>query len=86
MYDKAKAIQDELVRLRRDIHQHPELGFQEFRTAALVADTLAEIGGYEIKTEDRPYRCHRPNRHREMAPPSGFGPTWMPCRFNSNGI
>jgi amidohydrolase len=33
-----------MIRLRQDIHQHPELGFQEFRTAALVADMLQEIG------------------------------------------
>jgi amidohydrolase len=44
MLDKAQALADELVRLRRDIHRHPELGFHEFRTAALVADTLQEIG------------------------------------------
>jgi amidohydrolase len=44
MLDKAQAMADELVRLRRDIHRHPELGFHEFRTAALVADTLQEIG------------------------------------------
>jgi amidohydrolase len=43
MLAKAKTLADELVRLRRDIHQHPELGFQEFRTAALVADTLTEL-------------------------------------------
>ncbi len=44
MLDKAQQLKDELIRLRRDIHQHPELGFREFRTAALVADTLREIG------------------------------------------
>jgi amidohydrolase len=44
MLDKARELQDELIRLRRDIHAHPELGFREFRTAALVADTLHELG------------------------------------------
>ena len=43
MLAKAQTLADELVRLRRGIHQHPELGFQEYRTAALVADTLTEL-------------------------------------------
>jgi amidohydrolase len=34
----------ELVALRRDIHAHPELGFEEQRTAQLVADRLAAWG------------------------------------------
>jgi amidohydrolase len=50
MLDKARALSDELVRLRREIHRHPELAFKEVRTAALVADTLREIGGIEIRT------------------------------------
>jgi amidohydrolase len=50
MLDKAKSLQDEMVRLRRDIHEHPELSFQEVRTAQLVADTLAEIGYTDVKT------------------------------------
>lgn len=44
MLDQARTLTDELVRLRRDLHQHPEMGFREIRTAALVADTLTEIG------------------------------------------
>lgn len=50
MLERALAIQDEMVRLRRIIHQNPELSFQEFQTAALVAETLSEIGGYEVRT------------------------------------
>ena len=32
-----------LVATRRDIHQHPELGFEETRTASLVADRLRSL-------------------------------------------
>src|SRR4051794_40704237 len=50
MLQKAQALADELIRLRRDVHQHPELAFKEVRTAALVADTLREIGGINVRT------------------------------------
>lgn len=33
-----------LAALRREIHAHPELGYQEERTAALIADTLGRWG------------------------------------------
>lgn len=51
MLTRAEAMSAELSRLRREIHMHPELGFQEVRTAALVADTLKEIGGIGIRTQ-----------------------------------
>ncbi len=43
MHDTA----DTFIGIRRDIHRHPELGFQEHRTAALVAEQLAGWG-YEV--------------------------------------
>ncbi len=35
---------DDLIMLRRDFHQHPELSFQEGRTAQIVADRLEKSG------------------------------------------
>ncbi len=42
--DRAHALKNKLVAIRRDLHQHPELAFQEVRTAQRVADTLRELG------------------------------------------
>ncbi len=36
-------IQRRLVDIRRDLHQHPELGWQENRTAARICETLDEL-------------------------------------------
>jgi amidohydrolase len=44
----AEALRDELVAVRRDLHMHPELGFQEFRTAKIVAEKLGALG-YEVQ-------------------------------------
>ncbi|HEX2092051.1 MAG TPA: amidohydrolase [Longimicrobiaceae bacterium] len=38
-----------LIETRRDLHRHPELGFQEHRTAGIVADRL-RAAGYEVRT------------------------------------
>ena len=46
----SSAIEQRLIEWRRDIHQHPELGEQETRTAALVAEHLRGLG-LEVQTE-----------------------------------
>jgi amidohydrolase len=46
---EAADLFDDLVRVRRDLHRHPELGFQETRTAGIVAETLAGLG-LEVQT------------------------------------
>jgi len=42
--ERSKAIEQKVIDWRRDIHQHPELGNQEKRTAALVAAHLKKLG------------------------------------------
>lgn len=47
---RANEIMDEIVAIRRDIHAHPELGRQEFRTSALIREKLTEYGVDEISS------------------------------------
>ena len=44
MLNNAKNIQSKLSGWRRDFHMHPELGFQEIRTSAKVAEILEQLG------------------------------------------
>jgi metal-dependent amidase/aminoacylase/carboxypeptidase family protein len=43
MLQRAQALSDTLVALRRDIHRHPGLSFQQDHTARLIARRLAEL-------------------------------------------
>jgi amidohydrolase len=42
------AVNDAMVELRHDLHAHPELAFQEFRTTQLIKDRLASLD-FEIR-------------------------------------
>ena len=44
LLEDARAMQDRIVAWRRDFHQHPELGLEEVRTSAIVADELERLG------------------------------------------
>jgi amidohydrolase len=46
---KADALQPQLVTWRRDLHEHPELGNHETRTAGIIAAHLKALG-LEVKT------------------------------------
>ncbi|MDP9043452.1 MAG: amidohydrolase [Pseudomonadota bacterium] len=47
----AKAIEERVIAWRRDLHQHPELGNREFRTAAIVEAHLRALGLDDIRTQ-----------------------------------
>ncbi len=45
----AAELRPELVERRRDLHRHPELGYEELRTAGIVAEELNRLG-LEVQT------------------------------------
>jgi hippurate hydrolase len=42
--DRIEGFADELTAIRRDLHAHPEIGFEEVRTSGIVAEKLAQWG------------------------------------------
>ncbi len=55
--DQLKSDIDELVpgmvALRRDLHEHPELAFEEVRTSGIVAQRLRSLGAHSRTERDR---------------------------------
>jgi amidohydrolase len=49
IYEMASTLTEEVIRLRRDLHQHPELGFEEKRTSSVIAEYLKGLG-LEVQT------------------------------------
>ena len=50
LFERLRALHPELTAFRRDLHAHPELGFEEVRTAARVAEALRVSGVDEVHT------------------------------------
>ena len=46
----AAAVDAQVIAWRRDLHEHPELGNREFRTAGIVAAHLRSLGFDEVRT------------------------------------
>ncbi|MEA3340634.1 MAG: M20 family metallopeptidase, partial [Chloroflexota bacterium] len=46
---QAESLREQLVAWRRDFHMHPEIGFQEHRSAGIIAERLRELG-YQVQT------------------------------------
>jgi amidohydrolase len=44
VWKDVKNMEEQVIAWRRDIHEHPELGNRELRTAGLVADHLRSLG------------------------------------------
>jgi amidohydrolase len=42
--EHALMVEEEIIGWRRDFHMHPELGFQEYRTSGIIAETLRGMG------------------------------------------
>jgi amidohydrolase len=50
LFDRAKEMAADFVAMRRDLHRHPELSFNEVRTAGIAAAAARELG-LEVRTQ-----------------------------------
>ena len=80
---EADELLPELVAWPRDFHQHPELGFEEVRTAGVVAAHLQELG-LEVSTgvgKTGVIAMVEPDNLERKARRSCYVSIWMLFRF-----
>ncbi|MBP2637331.1 MAG: amidohydrolase [Firmicutes bacterium] len=74
-----------IIERRRDFHKHAEVAWTEFRTAAIVADTLTKLG-YEVLAGDEAVAADAMmgvpsaavlQQHQERAIAQGASPEWV---------
>ena len=78
--DQIAPYLSEMRGFRHDIHQHPELGFEETRTSALVAEALRSWG-YTVETGVGKTGVVGQLKTAAAANVSACVQIWMPCRF-----
>jgi amidohydrolase len=50
IHDEIGEWEPELIATRRDLHMHPEIGLEEFRTSGIVAERLRLLGYADVQT------------------------------------
>ena len=81
----AQDMKEEIIARRRDFHKYAEVGWTEFRTASIVAETLTELG-YEVLIGDEVIDVNAMmgvpsaaelDKHAERAIEQGANPHWV---------
>ena len=70
---------DEIIKIRRQIHQNPELSFCEYKTAETVAKYLEKLWSFTALRHCK-NRCHRGYKRAAMEKQYCSARTWTHCR------
>lgn len=44
IFQEIEALEEEIIAYRRDVHEHPELSFKEFKTTQKLVESICELG------------------------------------------
>ena len=79
VHNRIAAFAPDMTDWRRDLHAHPELGFEEHRTSAIVAAKLEEWG-IEVTRNIAGTGLVGTLRSGTSARSIGLRATWIACR------